>query len=553
MEGGDEDTTSSYASPKPTSRPSPGPACTTAPTSAAATPDPGPRGLTDLVGDLEALLEAAAVDGPYVMVGTSGGGYISVVFAVAHPDDIAGIVLVEVPSPFVDPPPEIVELTAWDHPANIEQRDYLQVEIDAWAARTEIGDIPVTVISNDYGPDAESRRAHQRRRPTRLARPQPTRRADRGDHRPRRRGTGSATRIDAILDVVRPSVRHANRRRTAGSCSNAWSRDVDETDIYTVNADGSDVGVAVRGPGGGGTVVPGWHRDLDLLLRRRDRRPHPRCRDRRRSRSRAAGSHPGGVLRRGLVTGRRAFGLRGLRRRRSRACNGIYSIRASDGGDLHPDHVESRVGYDMPGDYSPDGTQIVFVRFQEEAPGGTLRDERRRHRTPAADTDGHAPRRQRPRRQLVAERQRHPLRRPRRPRSTTRRSGSSTPTVGARSSCRSLRRAAARAPSAERARVLLAELVAGRQADRLRRRRTLRWRAEDAMARASTSSTPTEAESSRSPTARTTSPTGRTSPPRDVGTSGSAAGAPHSLAPVGGGAPDHAGNPAGSGGASHRV
>jgi hypothetical protein len=118
-------------------------------------PADGPRGLTDLVGDLEALLTTADVGGPYVLVGTSGGGYISAGFAVAHPDDVAGMVFVEVPSPFVDPPQEIVELTTWDHPLNVERRDYLQVEKDAWAARKEIGDIPVTVISNDYGPDAE--------------------------------------------------------------------------------------------------------------------------------------------------------------------------------------------------------------------------------------------------------------------------------------------------------------------------------------------------------------------------------------------------------------
>jgi hypothetical protein len=118
-------------------------------------PAPGPRGLTDLVGDLERLLSAADVDGPYVLVGTSGGGYITAGFAVEHAEDIAGMVLVEVPSPWIDPPLEVVEETAWDHPLNVERRDYLQVERDAWAARTEIGDIPVTVISNDYGPDAE--------------------------------------------------------------------------------------------------------------------------------------------------------------------------------------------------------------------------------------------------------------------------------------------------------------------------------------------------------------------------------------------------------------
>jgi alpha/beta hydrolase fold len=155
MEGGDEDTSHSYAF---------------AGTSISAVtrtcvydranlgqsdPAEGPRGLSELVGDLEALLETAEVEEPYVLVGTSGGGYITAGYAFAHPDEVAGMVFVETPSPFIDPPPEIVELTAWDHPSNVENRDYLQVEKDAWAARTEIGDIPVTVISNDYGPDAE--------------------------------------------------------------------------------------------------------------------------------------------------------------------------------------------------------------------------------------------------------------------------------------------------------------------------------------------------------------------------------------------------------------
>ena len=36
-------------------------------------PASGPRGLQGLVGDLEAMLEAAEIPGPYVLVGTSGG------------------------------------------------------------------------------------------------------------------------------------------------------------------------------------------------------------------------------------------------------------------------------------------------------------------------------------------------------------------------------------------------------------------------------------------------------------------------------------------------
>ena len=49
--------------------------------------------------------------------------------------------------------------------------------------------------------------------------------------------------------------------------------------------------------------------------------------------------------------------------------NGIYSVRASDGGGLtritsNPD------GGDIPGDYSPDGTRLVFKRFEDEVPTG---------------------------------------------------------------------------------------------------------------------------------------------------------------------------------------
>ena len=63
-------------------------------------PAPGPRGLAELVGDFERLLESAAIPGPYVLVATSGGGYIAAGYAVEHPDQIAGIVLLDVGAPF---------------------------------------------------------------------------------------------------------------------------------------------------------------------------------------------------------------------------------------------------------------------------------------------------------------------------------------------------------------------------------------------------------------------------------------------------------------------
>jgi pimeloyl-ACP methyl ester carboxylesterase len=113
-------------------------------------PAPGPRGLSALVGDLERLLKTARIPGPYVLVGTSGGGFITAGYASAHPRQIAGLVFVDTGAPLKYPPPAIVEATAPDNPANVERRDFLQVEKDAWAARKRIGDIPVTILTVEF-------------------------------------------------------------------------------------------------------------------------------------------------------------------------------------------------------------------------------------------------------------------------------------------------------------------------------------------------------------------------------------------------------------------
>jgi dipeptidyl aminopeptidase/acylaminoacyl peptidase len=49
--------------------------------------------------------------------------------------------------------------------------------------------------------------------------------------------------------------------------------------------------------------------------------------------------------------------------------NGIYSVRASDGGDL-TQITSNPAGGDVPGTYSPDGAHLVFKRFEDDVPVG---------------------------------------------------------------------------------------------------------------------------------------------------------------------------------------
>jgi pimeloyl-ACP methyl ester carboxylesterase len=58
-------------------------------------PAPMPRTAADIVTDLHALLGAAGVPGPYVLVGHSIGGTIIRLYAATYPDEVAGLVLVD--------------------------------------------------------------------------------------------------------------------------------------------------------------------------------------------------------------------------------------------------------------------------------------------------------------------------------------------------------------------------------------------------------------------------------------------------------------------------
>jgi pimeloyl-ACP methyl ester carboxylesterase len=58
-------------------------------------PAPMPRTARDAVADLRALLQAAAVPGPYVLVGHSYGGMVVRLYAGTYPDQVNGLILVD--------------------------------------------------------------------------------------------------------------------------------------------------------------------------------------------------------------------------------------------------------------------------------------------------------------------------------------------------------------------------------------------------------------------------------------------------------------------------
>jgi pimeloyl-ACP methyl ester carboxylesterase len=78
-------------------------------------PPAGTRTIRDSVADLHALLSNAVVDCPCVLVGASFGGSIAWVEAGSHPEDLAGLVIVDgVPPGFID---RLIALAPQDDPA----------------------------------------------------------------------------------------------------------------------------------------------------------------------------------------------------------------------------------------------------------------------------------------------------------------------------------------------------------------------------------------------------------------------------------------------------
>ena len=108
-----------------------------------------PRVLDEVVDDLHLLLAAAGIPRPIVMVGSSGGGFDVYHHAGRYPDDVAGLVLLDVPAG--QAAIATSDVPAWDSPDNPEHMDYVAVEHQMAVARLPIPAIPVTVVTATHG------------------------------------------------------------------------------------------------------------------------------------------------------------------------------------------------------------------------------------------------------------------------------------------------------------------------------------------------------------------------------------------------------------------
>ncbi|MDX6532304.1 MAG: hypothetical protein QOF68_48 [Gaiellales bacterium] len=107
------------------------------------------RTVDDVAADLQALLTAAEVAPPYLLVGQSGGGNIAVWYAAQHGDDVAGLVLIDVGK---DDPNTLAQEfpgeQAWGGPEHIDNVDAARMLANM---NMPIGEFPVLVITADQG------------------------------------------------------------------------------------------------------------------------------------------------------------------------------------------------------------------------------------------------------------------------------------------------------------------------------------------------------------------------------------------------------------------
>lgn len=102
------------------------------------------RTLDDASADLHELLESARIQGPYVLVGSSGGGDIALYYAGRYPKEIAGVVLLDVGGPNPNLDREFPGAKTWGGPEHI---DWVDGERRLALHARSLGAIPLVVAT----------------------------------------------------------------------------------------------------------------------------------------------------------------------------------------------------------------------------------------------------------------------------------------------------------------------------------------------------------------------------------------------------------------------
>lgn len=105
------------------------------------------RDADDVVSDLKALLAAAKVEGPYVLLGRSFGGMVVAHFAETEPDDVVGVIILDTPAPSATFTPESEPGLVWDFPDNTERLDVVGGFENRFAKAPPKVDVPVLLIT----------------------------------------------------------------------------------------------------------------------------------------------------------------------------------------------------------------------------------------------------------------------------------------------------------------------------------------------------------------------------------------------------------------------
>ena len=116
--------------------------------------DARPRTSSDIVDDLHALLGAAELASPYLLVGRSFGGYNVRLYASRYPDEVAGVVLIDTVTPgFIDGlearlTPDQWKIEAASYRGGVEPYlDFLASGDEVAAADPPPADVPLLVIA----------------------------------------------------------------------------------------------------------------------------------------------------------------------------------------------------------------------------------------------------------------------------------------------------------------------------------------------------------------------------------------------------------------------